>query len=269
MSALIANYHEPRQKIRHLAMPDCPVRVLFLEGGENYGKTYLLQCTSDEWKPYAKFVVVELDRRRDVPTPLEILVQISTTLGPKSFPRLQAEVHRVQQRRLEANANGNTISGTNIKIEVLAQESPSDRLITSMLLTAAFVEDLKALSPPIASLIVVFDGYDAQTMTLIDDWFDRSLIRSLAELDFVRLVVCGRQLPTTTVKSRAVPATALEVCLNGVNEEKEWLPVIAALKRRIPGDADADRANFLRGLIFAHGGAPGLIMQRIKMLREE
>ena len=269
MAALIANYHEPREKIRHLARPDCPIRVLFLEGGENYGKTYLLQCTSDDWKPHAKFVVVELDRRRDVPTPLEILVEISTTLGADNFPHLGAEVSRVQQRSLVANASGNTISGTNIRIEALAQESDADRLITSMQLTAAFVKDLKALSEAIGSLIVVFDGFDATTMTLVDRWFDRSLIRSLAEIDFVRLVVCGRQLPTTTVKARAAPATTLELSLRGVSEENEWLPIIAALKRRIPGNADDERAAFLRGLIFAHDGAPGLIMRRIKMLSEE
>jgi hypothetical protein len=138
-----------------------------------------------------------------------------------------------------------------------------------MQLTAAFVEDLKALSRAIGPLIVAFDGYDATTMTLIDRWFDRSLIRSLAEVDFVRLVVSGRQLPTTTVKARAVPATTLELSLCGVKEEKEWLQIVLALKRRIPGDADEQRASFLQGLIFAHEGAPGPIMRRIKMLSEE
>ncbi|MGJ4993900.1 hypothetical protein ACQR0Z_05795 [Bradyrhizobium sp. HKCCYLS3077] len=266
---IIANYQEPRQKIRELANPECPLRVLFLEGGENYGKSYLIQCVSPEWRAHSKFVVVELDKRRDIPSPLEILVEISSALGPENFPHLEAEVRRAQQRRLQANANNNTISGTNIRVEVLAQETDDDRLITSIQLTSAFAKDLENLRDVLGALILVFDGYDHRLMNLVDRWFDRSLIRTLSNISYVRLIVCGRDLPMTTVKARAAPDTSFQLSLAGVTEEGDWLPVVAALRRRLPGEAIEEKKAFLNGLIFAHEGAPGLIMRRIKMLEVE
>jgi hypothetical protein len=52
----------------------------------------------------------------------------------------------------------------------------------------------------------------------------------------------------------------IEVLLGGVSDEREWLPLIAALKRRLPGAATAEQISFLRGVITALKGVPGGIM---------
>ena len=266
MEPLFANYNEPRDRIRGLADSACPLRAVFLEGGEHYGKSYLLACLKPELVPPAHMVIVDLDKRRSVPTPIEILTQVGESLGWRYFPNLEAEVERELQRKRSINATVSnvTITGSYNKVEANAQENEGDRLLAAIWVTRGFLDDLRALPVELRPLILAFDGY-APSMSLIDGWFDRSLVSGLCEIDHVRLIVCGREVPQTTVKARTAPARAIEVPLTGVTELDDWLPIVAALKRRIPGEAASEQSGFMRGVIRAHRGAPGLIMREIRL----
>jgi hypothetical protein len=270
MDILIANYQEPRETIRGLARPDCPHRAAFLEGGQNYGKSHLLKYLKPELAQAAKFVVIELDKRRSVPTPMEILTEVGDSLGWQNFPRLDEAKSEFELRRpLQATVSNVHAEGSFINIQAIAQESEDDRYLLATRLTRYFLEDLKVLDQSLKPLILAFDGYDDSTMSLIDRWFDRNLVPRLCELDHVRLIVCGRAVPHTTVKARVSPGRSIDVTLEGVRDLQEWMPIIAALKRRIPGNATNEQVGFLKGLIQAHKGAPGLIMTEIQMFESE
>lgn len=260
---LIANYHQQRQQIGGLAQADCPIRAVLVEGGPDYGKSHLLHCVAPELKANAKVVVVELDKRRIPPEPLEIMQEIAGDLGFDHFPRLDTEIRQVQRRPLQANICGVTVAGTSNTVQAVAEETETDRLVTAVQVTKGFLADLANLPDGLKPLILAFDGYD-ESMSLIDRWFDNPLILGLGRLDHVRLIICGRVLPPRTVKAR-VAAPKLEIALAGVTDEQDWLPVIAALKRRIPGEEAPVRIGYLRGLIHAHRGAPGRIMTEIKL----
>jgi hypothetical protein len=266
---LIANYHEPQQQIRGLADPNCAVRAVFLEGGPSYGKSYILECLKPQLAPQTQFVVIELDKRRSAPTPVEILTEIGDCLGWDHCSCLDAAKLQIEQNRpILATVANATIHGSYNNIQSIAQESEDDHLLSAMRVTTAFLRDLRQFPPHLRPVILAFDGYDAD-MSLIDRWFDRSLVPGLCKIDHVRLIVCGREVPHTTVKARAGPAQAIEIPLKGVPDERDWMPIISALKRRIPGNASNEQSWYLRGLIRAHRGVPGLIMTEIKLFEAE
>jgi hypothetical protein len=264
MDFLIANYHEPRQKIRALADSDCPLRAVFLEGGQHYGKSYLLKSLRSELE--TKLIVVELDKRRTIPTPVEILNEIGTVLGWQHFQRFDAAVRELRRQPVQAIIRDVTVAGSYNKIEAIAQENEDDRLILAIQLTRSFLQDLGALPSKLRPLILAFDGYDP-AMSLLDRWFDRSLMHGLCQIDHVRIIVCGREVPSITVKERTPAGRRIDVALSGVMDEAEWMSIVVALKRQLPGDAVAVQTGYLRGVIAAFRGAPGLIMAHINSLR--
>jgi hypothetical protein len=259
---LIANYHEPRGRLRALAAPNCPLRAAFLEGGPHYGKTFLLECLKSEVS--IQVVLISLDKRRDVPAPLQLMAEITTLLGRQHFPRFVSAI-QAQQRPIHADVRNVSIEGSYINVQAFAQESEDDRLLSATLVTADFLDDLRTVPEMLRPLILAFDGYDA-SMSLIDRWFDRVLVGPLCEIEHVRLIVCGRKVPLS-VKQRSPAGRCIEVPLTGIVDEQEWVNIIAALKWHIPEDDDERRAAHLRGVVGAYGGAPGLILAYLKTLQ--
>lgn len=259
---LIANYVEPRGKLRALAAPDCPFSAVFVEGGEHYGKTFLLECFKSEVS--ARVILVALDKRRVVPAPRELLAEIATLLGWQHFPSFDGAM-QAQQRPIQASVSNVSVEGSYVNVQAIAQESEDDRLLAAIRLTGAFLEDLRALPEMLRPLILAFDGYDASA-SLIDRWFDRVLVEGLCGIEHARLIVCGRQVPSTTVKRRTPAGRFIEVPLKGVADEQEWMQIIAALKCHLPGDDEGSRAGYLRGIVAAFNGAPGLIVAHLRTL---
>jgi hypothetical protein len=269
VTLLIANYTDPQEKLRGLLSQDCATRAIFIEGEKNFGKSYLLKVVKNNLKERSHFVIVELDKRRSAPSPIEILTEIVDRLGWKIFPRLDAIKHELEGRRpIQATVANVSITGSYNNVQAIAQESEDDRLLLAMRVTREFLEDLRGLPSENLPLILAFDGYDPD-LSLIDRWFDRSLIPGLSDIPHVRSIVCGRKVPETTVKSRTPPGCGVEIILKGVKDPEEWFPIISAMRRRIPGDAVLEKRGYLRGLIAAHKGAPGLIMTEIALFETE
>jgi hypothetical protein len=262
----IANYQHPRERLRALTDNDCPVRVVFLEGAQHTGKTYLLESLKLEFT--TKLVVVPLDKRRTIPTPLEILSEISFVLGSQHFQTFVRAARELQQRPVQAIASDLTVIGSYNRIEPVAQETEDDRLFHAIQFTRSFLDDLQKIPNELKPLVLAFDGYDS-AMSLVDRWFDRALMPGLCQIDHVRLIVCGREVPENTVKWRAPVGRRLELVLMGVTDEREWMPIIAALKRRIPGEAVDAQTWYMRGVIAGCNGAPGLIMAHIAALKSD
>jgi hypothetical protein len=262
---LIANYHEPRSKLRALAAPDCPVRAAFLEGDAHYGKTFLLEILQSEVS--IRVLLIALDKRRAVPTPLELLAQIVTQLGRQYFTTFNREMV-AQQRPIHANVSNISVEGSYVNVQANAQENEDDRLVTAIQVTAAFLDDLRLLPTTLRPLILAFDGYDS-SMVLIDRWFDTVLVRGLCDIEHVRLIVCGRQVPPMTVKRHPPAERCIEVPLTGIADEQEWVDIIAALRCRIPGEDENSRNGYLRGIVAAFRGAPGLIVAHLKSLPDQ
>jgi hypothetical protein len=266
--ALIANYVGPRQQICDLTRSNCELRAAFIEGGENFGKSHLLASLTPAIVPPERFCIINLDKRRDVPTPMVVLTEIVGTIGWSYFPKFDAAQREIQNaQRNTATVSNVTIHGSYNNVQAIAQESEEDRLIIAMRATDAFASDLGLLPNNLHPLVLAFDGYDAAT-SLIDRWFDRSLVPRLCEVAHLRLIVSGRTVPHTTVKARTRAAPFVELLLTGVNDEKEWLPIVTALKRRIPGEG-VEQIGFLRGIIAAFKGAPGAIMPIILSLNSD
>ncbi|WP_224609379.1 hypothetical protein [Mesorhizobium sp. ESP-6-4] len=248
--------------MRALAAPDCPFHAIFLEGGEHYGKTFLLQWLKTELT--TRVVLIPIDKRRVVPAPLQLLSEIATHLGWQHFPGFDRAM-RTQQRPIQANVSNVSVEGSYVNVQAIAQESEDDRLLAAIRLTGAFLDDLRALPDTLRPLILAFDGYDAST-SLIDRWFDGVLVEGLCDIEHARLIVCGRQVPSTSMKLRTPAERFIEVPLTGVADEQEWMQIIASLKCRLPGDDDVSRAGYLRGIVAAFKGAPGLILAHLKAL---
>jgi hypothetical protein len=269
MSLLIANYTDPQEKLRALLSCNCAARAVFIEGGPSFGKSHLLKLLRVGSQEQQNLVVVELDKRRSVPAPVEVLSEIGDRLGWYFFPRLDVTIRELEARRPpQASVSNVTIKGSYNQVQAIAQESEDDRLLTAMRATRDFLADLQHMPEKTLPLILAFDGYDADA-SLIDRWFDRSLIPGLSAIESVRTVVCGRVIPETTVKGRVPLGRSVEITLKGVADPEEWLPVIAALKRRIPGNTPAEKVWFMRGIIKAHKAAPGLILTEIMLFEPE
>jgi hypothetical protein len=245
---------------RDLAEPDCPLRAVFLEGGPQYGKTFLLECLKSEVK--IRIILVALDKRKDVPTPIQLLSEIVTPIGWEHFPTF-SQAMKEQQPHLHATISNVSVEGSYVNVLANTQENENDRLISAIHVTAGFLNDLrKALIQP---LILAFDGYDAN-MSLIDRWFDSILVQGLCGIEHLRLIVCGREVPTNTVKRRGPAGRFVELLLEGIPDAGEWSQIIAALNCRIPGDDDKNRSFYLRGMVDAFKGAPGHIVTHLKTL---
>jgi hypothetical protein len=265
MPELIANYTKPRAQIRELAEHACATRVIFLEGCENIGKSYLLTSTRPEVKPVKRMVIVDLAKRRGVPTPIEILTEISQSVGANQFTRFEAAATEIVSRRpIVATLSNVSINGSYNNVQATAQESDDDRLLVAIRATTAFLEDLAAVANELRPLILAFDGYD-EASPLVDKWFDICLLPRLCEIDHLRLIVSAREVPKDTIKKRAGNA-AINILLSGVLDEKEWLPIVTVLKRRVPGAENGGPLLYLQGVVQALEGRPGAIMPHLLKL---
>jgi hypothetical protein len=262
MQPPIANYVEPREKLRELATPDCKFRVIFLEGGAHYGKTFLLERLKSEAS--VKVILTPLDKRRAVPTPLQLLSEIATFVGWKHFPKYDQAMDS-NKRPVQANISHVSVQGSYVNVEAVAQESEDDRLLTAIRVTGEFFEDLRTLPEDLRPLILAFDGYDAN-MSLIDRWFDSILVQGLCDIDHVRLIVGGRSVPLASVKQRIPGGRFVEVPLNGVVDVREWMQIVLTLNCRLPDEDEKSRVGYLRGVVAAFRGAPGLIVAHLKSL---
>lgn len=256
--SLLANYTVPRAKIRALMDPACPTRVIFLEGEENIGKSYLLSTLRPEIAPVARLAIIDLLKRRGIPTPLEILTEMAATIGSERFPKLLQALQDVTRRSITASVSGVSIQGSYNRVEAVAQESDDDRFLAALVPTTAFLEDLRSLPTDLQPLLVAFDGYDGAS-PLVDKWFHAVLVPGLCAISHIRLIVSARVIPRERIKQRVSTDVTLDVQLSGVNDVQEWLPIIASLKRRVPG-TDVEQAAFLLGVIRALKGCPGGIM---------
>ena len=258
MTSLVANYTVPRAQIRALTVAACPTRVVFLEGEENIGKSYLLTTLRPEITPAARLAIVDLEKRRGVATPLEILTEMAATIGSERFPKLRQALLEVARRPIAATVSGVSIKGSYNNVQAIAEESDDDRLLAAWVPTTAFLTDLLSLTDDMQPLVVAFDGYDGAS-PLVDKWFHLYLAPGLCEIAHIRLVVSARVAPRESLKQRVSTIATLDVKLSGVNDEQEWLPIIVSLKRRVPGSAP-EQAAFLRGVIRALNGRPGGIL---------
>jgi hypothetical protein len=259
VATLIANYTQPRAAIRRLADRNCVTRIALLEGRENIGKSHLLACLKAEIDPPGRLIIIDLNKRRSVPTPIEILTEIAVALGWDKCTLFDAELDRVKSKRpLQATINHVTINGSYNNVEAVAQDSDEDRLIVALRATEALLNDLTGLGDHQWPLIIALDGFDAVT-SLVEKWFDFCLPR-LCEMHQLRLVVSARKVPKEIVERRAIGVPAIEVLLSGVTDEQEWMSLVTQLKRRVPGGAGAEQIGFLRGVVQALNGTPGGIM---------
>src|SRR5208283_1481516 len=146
----------------------CLVRAAFIEGGENFGKSYLLACVLPEVTSPARMVIIDLAKNRAKLNPIDILLYIASRIDVCYFPELDAAVKDIASRQpVSATVSNVTVNGSYNNIQAIAQDNEEDRLYVAIKITESFLEDLRKITNHFQPIIIAIDGYEAAS-TLID-----------------------------------------------------------------------------------------------------
>lgn len=183
---------------RQMLEPTPHVRVLRLIGSENMGKSHLLRVFREIAIKDHHALCPLVDMRATTLSYSDILHTCSQQLSIP-MPNYQAAQDELT-RQWEKNTG--TLSQLLSKFsggEKTAETSRHER----HRLTAAFVQDLRAL-PASMAIVLLFDTVE-QASTDIQTWVTNDLLAALYPLTHVRVVLAGRQLP-------AISTTWQDIC---------------------------------------------------------
>lgn len=176
---------------QQILAPSSPARILRLSGTEKMGKSHLMRLyrhiAQDDYHALCALV----DVRAATLNYSDILHQFSQQLGIP-LPVYQSARDDLS-RRLEKNA-GSLTQFLN-KLSSVTRDDESTRH-TRHRLTAAFVQDLRALSPSL-TIVLLLDSLDQAGLD-IQNWIIDDLLTALCPLEHTRVVLAGRQLPPSS-----------------------------------------------------------------------
>lgn len=103
----------------------------------------------------------------------------------------------------------------------------------------------------------MLDTYEQATSD-VQNWLSGPFMSRAADCGKVRVAVAGKTVPEAGIEWRACHVLHE---LYGVEDAREWLPVVAALGKAVPAEHPMD---YLAGICRALKGQPATIMEVIK-----
>lgn len=257
MNIPLADYHNERKAFDALFHPSCDRRILMFRGESGSGKTSLLEDCRARARKETQIPCINIDLKGSAVTVAEIFSRSSSKLGGDrlvNFKRQMAELRGIP----EVNISSNTQTGFGNEINVtLHVTDPTDREQRRAALTEALFADLKLFQQPV---LFVMDTFE-QATTEVTDWISGPFLARVEQVTQVRALVAGQKVPNAQNIEWGYCCTTHE--LFGVREAEHWMPVVQAMRRRIPVDPPL---TWLAGVCHAYQGRPSEIMKVIEAL---
>lgn len=251
----LADYESERAAFAALLESVCEKRILFFKGESGTGKTSLLRYCQNAAKQSTEVLYVNTDLKGTAIPVAEILSRTSEQLGADRLPtlhKLVANIVGIPEVNLDDVKQ--TGLGNNISIS-LQVNNPNDKQQRQVALTEALFKDLRGQDQ---SVLFIFDTYQEAT-TEVQDWIGGPFLARVESASVVRVVMAGQKVPDGNNIDWGHCCTLHE--LRGVPNAKHWLPVIEAMKLRVPAN---DPLSWLVGICDALKGRPSAIMQHLR-----
>ena len=244
----------------------CGRRFVFLEGDEDYGKTWLLQWFQIQVAQRCRVVHFDLKAPHELLSPQLVVARCVAAIGSERFTAYEAHWKLLMSTPIRTEVTHNTITGSHISVVARPRpEQPQDQLISAMQLSNPFIADLKRLPADFPPFVLSFDGYNPvnpdQAMVQMNQWLDESFLPGVWEVPQARVIVSGRLVPDAATKPWA--GASAKCHLTGVSDVDEWLNVARILQKGFPPKAKDNPAQYLDTVVDALGGHPGTIMRMI------
>jgi len=253
MNRTFANYHAERTAFRELFADVCEKRILLLKGASGSGKSSLLKACLNE-SPESKQSINILLRDSAVNV-TEIFSRSAKRIGWENLKQfsqcaqdLAAQAPQIQVTGVQQQGETN-----NLRIALNVQNS-NDREHRQTLLTDAWFADVEALGEP---LVMVFDTYE-HAPSEVKNWLSGPFLYRTTECAAVRVAIAGQSVPDAGIEWNHCHVIHE---LFGVRDAREWLPVIAALGKKVPVEP---AEVWLGGICYSLKGNPAAIMEVIK-----
>lgn len=254
MNCTFANYHYERAAFRKLFADVCDKRILLLKGASGSGKSSLLKACLNE---SAGKQPINIQLRDTAVNVTEIFSRSAKRIGwekLKQFSQcaqeLAAQAPQIQVAGVHQQGETN-----NLRIALNVQNTV-DREYRQTLLTDAWFADIEALGEP---LVMVFDTYEDAPKE-VKNWLSGPFLYRTTECAAVRVAIAGQSVPDAGIEWDHCHALHE---LFGVSDAREWLPVIAALGKKVPVEP---AEVWLAGICYSLKGNPSTIMEVIKTL---
>lgn len=255
----IANYHQERDTLTG-ALGEWPLAsTIFVSGGPDYGKTWLLRWFQEQYSSAARIVHVDLADPEIETTPVLAMNMCARKLGWHHFNEYKDELARRPAN--QAKIENVRVYGDNATFTANAGPEPPDQVATAIELTAPFVKGVASAAEGGAPIVICLDGYcSAQATTR--SWIERALAGDLAASRCARLIIAGRKPASPKLCDGVAAMVAIE--LRGVDDVNEWERLANELGRTLPGENDSAARLILQGAILISEAAPGKLMRWLK-----
>lgn len=252
MSALIADYDEPRRLFEQLWQPGCQQRIVLWQGEGGCGKTTLMNHCLGRIPESVSHVPIQM--RSNAVTVAEIFNRFVRVLGGARLPQFARRVATLTGTP-DITIDHNWLVGINNRISVSLQAaSVQEQEQRQAALTEALFADLEGSERP---MLVAVDTYE-QATTTVKDWLEGPFLSRVPWVEPVRVLLAGQLVPDPNSIEWQRSCAYQE--LLGVREAQHWLPVVEALGRVIPP------MDWLAGLCFGLDGRPSEILMAIERL---
>lgn len=252
MNRTFANYHEQRAAFRELFADVCGNRILLIKGASGSGKSSLLKACLNEAEAGRPPINIEL--RDSAVSVTEIFSRSAKRLGWEKLTQFSQCAQELAAHSPQIQLTGVQQQGVtnNVRIALNVQD-PGNREYRQTLLTDAWFADVEKLGEP---LVIVFDVYE-QAPSEVKNWLSGPFLSRTAECTAVRVAIAGQSVPDAGIEWNRCHALHE---LYGVSDAREWLPVVAALGKRVPVEP---AEVWLGGICHALKGSPIAIMEAI------
>jgi len=255
----LADYQKERAAFDALLDPDCKKRILLFHGESGSGKTTLLSSCRDSVKQGAQISYVNIDLKGTAVSVAEILSRTSDRLPVAQLPNLRQKVAELEGLPA-VDLDNVKLTGFGNKLNVTLQvNDPNDRESRRLSLTDALFADLRAFTQPV---LFILDTYQDAT-TEVRDWISGPFLARLDAAIQVRVVIAGQNVPDENNLDWGHCCSSHR--LKGVPDAKHWVPVVDAMKLRVPA---SDTLSWLVGVCGLLKGRPSEIMQHLRAEQE-
>lgn len=254
-SGPLADYEAERQAFERLFDASCRDRIVLFRGASGRGKTALLRHCLGQVPAHVAHL--QYDCKGEVSV-AEVFHRAGQLLTWERLPRLTQQVAQMQQTPA-VHIDSNWLAGINNRISVaLHAESPVDREHRRSLLTNAWFDDLQDFPQPV---LLVFDTFE-KAPTEVQQWVGGPVLARAAIFANIRVVIAGQEVPDQHSIEWGHCCDAHT--LYGVRDAAHWLPVLQAMRRRIP--VPVEPFSWLAGVCHSLDGNPAEILKVIDRL---
>lgn len=255
------NYHDERKALASVVAPQPRRATKYVTGGEEVGKTELLQWFRETHGSANLVCYIDIDDRHETTTPRVAMSTFVTELDPRRF-----EKYRALDQEIAAGAaivKDVNIEGSYNHVEASKGVKIGDQLANLIPLTQAFVEGLADQAVPERPIVLCVDGYSS-TDKLTRLWVAQHLVRLLRPRPNVYLVLAGRDPPDRELRMEDRSLQVIE--LRGIHDVEEWLAAARELECELAVESDKEAEVALRAVINYAQGRPGGIMAWLRTM---